>query len=123
MKNVKDEKFKTDLNDLGRMDRRTFVKVAGTTVGAIAFGTGLSKLIEPAMGAPVQLTKFVDALPIPPVATAGSNRKYRGADYYEISMNKLLNKFHRDLPSAYAYGYGGASYLGPTIVAKKGRKV
>jgi len=120
----KNEAMENDVSEASRINRRTFMKVAGTTVGAIALGTGLSKLIEPAMAAPpVRLTKFWDPLPIPPVATAGSNLTYPGADYYEISMARATHQFHGKLPFTPAYGYGGASYLGPTIVARKGTPV
>lgn len=132
-KNVKEnDTIENDVSEAYRINRRTFMKVAGATVGAIALGTGLSKLIEPAMGARMSLTKFVDPLPIPPVAGAVINPSYPFANYYEIAMapsldpavaGKLGHKFHRDLPYTQTYGYGGASYLGPTIVATKGTPV
>ncbi len=69
---LQDEKFTTELNDFGRMNRRTFVKMAGVTAGAVAFGGLSSSLLERA-SASVQVTqtplpgksipRFVDPLP------------------------------------------------------------
>ncbi len=107
--------------DFYRIDRRTFMKMAGATVGALALGTGLSKLIEPAMAvAPVRLRKFVDALVIPPVidTTLGGS--------YAISMVKgTTHKFNLNLPPTNTYSYFGGPpapgfhYLGPTILARR----
>ncbi len=69
------EKFENELstNDIYRMDRRTFVKAAGTAVGVLAFGTGLSSLTTHKALASVQvpqtpldprtIPKYVDAMP------------------------------------------------------------
>ncbi len=72
------------------------------------------------------LTKWVDALPIPPVATPAANPAYPKADYYEITLTAHQHQFHSDLGPAtvWTYGQGNTSvYLGPTIVAKSGKPV
>ena len=122
-KNVKEnDDIENDVSESYRINRRTFMKVAGATVGAIALGTGLSKLIEPAMAvAPVRLRKFVDALVIPPVldTTAGGT--------YNISMVPgTAHKFHSAFLPTKTYSYFDVApaldfhYLGPTIIAKRG---
>jgi len=111
------------------IDRRTFVKIVGTTGAAIAFGgVGLSRFIESAKAID-GLAKYVDPLVIPPVLTPNTTR-FRGKDYYEIPIVMgTTHKFHRDLPATKTYSYfgtppaGGFHYLGPTIVANKGRPV
>ncbi|HEY6881094.1 MAG TPA: multicopper oxidase domain-containing protein, partial [Polyangiales bacterium] len=57
------------------------------------------------------LTPFVDALPRLP--------KLAGADV-DLSATNAMHKFHRDLPATPTFGYGGASYLGPVIEARRG---
>lgn len=106
-----------------KMNRRTFVKLTGATIGAMTIGTGISGLIKPASAAP--LTKFTDALIIPPVAVPGVNASYPGADYYELSIQQFeSHKFHSSFPNpTKTYGIGGVAYLGPTIVATKNKKV
>ncbi len=116
MKEGIDEKNKKEFN----MNRRTFVKIAGATIGAAALGLRLP--LAQIADAAFPLTKFVDPLPIPPVAIP-NKVKYPGADYYEIPIvQATTHKFHRDLPPTTTYSYG-ADYLGPTIVAQKNRMV
>ncbi len=125
-----DEIDKNDLREKDQyiIDRRTFVKLAGTTAAAIAFGAGISRLVQPAQAA-MNLTKYVDALVIPPVLTPDTTT-YPGIDYYDMSMVQgTTHKFHRDLPPTNTYSYFGVApatgfhYLGPTIVANKGTPV
>jgi spore coat protein A len=132
-----DEEFKTELSDSGRMsmNRRTFMKIAGTTAGFIAFGGMSGKLIDVASAAtrPVtNLRKYAQTLPIPGVYTPGTNPLYPGADYYEISMAQFSQKLHPDLPLTPLWGYGVTNppigtplgtYPSKTIVATKGTKV
>jgi len=120
-----DDVVKNDVreNAIMRMNRRTFVKMAGVTAGAVALGTGLLRFIKPVMGVVGSLETYVDSLPIPPVATPGINMAYPGADYYEIPIvQATTHKFHRDLYPTNTYSYG-ADYLGPTIVAMRNKKV
>lgn len=121
-----DKGNKINTENIFRMDRRTFVKLAGTAAATIAFGSGLSRVVGPATGAPVSLKKYVDALVIPPALTPDITT-FLGKDYYEIPMVPgVTHKFHRDLPATDTYSYFGLSpapgfhYLGPTIIAKKG---
>ncbi|PWB55314.1 MAG: copper oxidase [Candidatus Methanoperedenaceae archaeon] len=130
-------------NDFLKMDRRTFVKVAGGVAGAIAFGGLSGHLIQrasAAAGTP-NITKFVDPLlsSIPKLIPV-ANDAYPGADYYEIEMKPGRFQFSSQLPvTALAginttWGYGGRDlankgplvflgYLGPTIEAQKGKTV
>jgi len=98
------------------------------TIAVIAFYATLpmaahaaSKSISP------NLTKWVDPLPIPPVARPGVNSVYPGADYYEITETQHTHQFHSQLGQATVrtYGQNGSPgvYLGPTIVAQTGKKV
>jgi spore coat protein A, manganese oxidase len=68
------------------------------------------------------LTKFLDALPIPPVAPQAANAPYAGVDYYEIAMKPGTWQFHSQLQPAPTWGYWaggtGIGYLGPTIEAR-----
>ncbi len=110
------------------INRRTFVKLAGTTAAALAFGgIGLPRLVLPVDAVP-NPTRYVDALPIPPVAKPVINVAYPGADYYEMSIKKnTSHRFHSQLPATDTYSYATkdvpADYLGPTIIAQKGKKV
>jgi spore coat protein A len=69
----------------------------------------------------VELTPFVDPLPIPPLAvpTAG---QIGGVATYDIEIREVSQKLHRDLPPTRVWGYDGM-YPGPTILAFKDRPV
>lgn len=73
------------------------------------------------------LTKWLDTLPIPPLATPQVNPLYPGADYYEITMTQHTHQFHSKLGQATVRTYGEngqpAVYLGPTILAQSGKPV
>jgi FtsP/CotA-like multicopper oxidase with cupredoxin domain len=78
------------------------------------------------------LRKFVDSLPIPPIATATPcTYSNQAADCYEIWLVEYTQKLHADLPATKLRGYvdapGGAmrtpSYLGPIIVAQRNKPV
>lgn len=69
---------------------------------------------------PNTITKFVDELPIPPVAK-DMYEKYPDTcdkNHYIITMKEAYHKFHSDFPSTYIWGYDGL-YPGPTIEAFK----
>jgi FtsP/CotA-like multicopper oxidase with cupredoxin domain len=87
------------------------------------------------------MRKFVDSLPLPnapnnlgsslPVAVPDTT-SYAGADYYEIALVEYEQQLHSDLPPTRLRGYvqevngtqvGTPQYLGPVIVAQKGRPV
>lgn len=88
--------------------RRKFLTVTGAAGAATLLPW--KKLVA----APRGLTRYVDALPIPPAidATAGG--------VFTLGMAAGTHQFHRDLLPTTAFGYGGAAYLGPTIVARSG---
>jgi hypothetical protein len=81
---------------------------------------------EAVTAAALNLTRWLDKLPIPPALTPDT-MKYPGKDYYEISMEQKNWQFHNDLAPRPSWGYwsgsSGIGYLGPTIVAQQGRPV
>jgi spore coat protein A len=68
----------------------------------------------------VQLAKFVDPLPIPPViqSTGFSD----GVPLYVVTMRQFRQKLHRDLPATTLWGYNGL-YPGPTFEARRGKPI
>jgi FtsP/CotA-like multicopper oxidase with cupredoxin domain len=102
-----------------RFTRRQFLK-AGAVAGAstlvpwrlpapwVARANGLPFLN------PSSLTRFIDPLPIPPTWTTA-----------ELAANGLtmasgMHRFSSQMGWTSTFGYGGASYLGPTIEAQAG---
>jgi spore coat protein A, manganese oxidase len=65
----------------------------------------------------IQLTPFVDPLPIPALAQPVSGVP-GGEAYYEMYIREVQQQLHRDLPPTTVWGYGG-TYPGPTIIAKR----
>lgn len=65
----------------------------------------------------VDLCPFVDALPIPGVATPVSGLA-GGEATYEIPMQQFTQQLHRDLAPTTVWGFAG-SYPGPTIEATR----
>jgi FtsP/CotA-like multicopper oxidase with cupredoxin domain len=59
------------------------------------------------------LSKFTEQLPIPPAIDA------TGGGAFNLPMAPSMHRFHADLPLTPTWGYGGATYLGPTIEAKR----
>ncbi len=116
-KHVIDEKFKTELTDLGRMNRRTFVKMAGMAAGAVAFGgIGLPKLIPGAEAAipggsldPNTIPKYATSLINPGVMPKSRNLDGFTGDYYEIAVRQFQQQV---LPTTDING----NTLGPTTV-------
>lgn len=70
---------------------------------------------------PIPLEKFVDALPIPAVATPTTGVA-GGAAHYDIAVREFWHTIHRDLPATRMWGYNG-TYPGPTISTRKGQAV
>ncbi|NOX59181.1 MAG: multicopper oxidase family protein [Planctomycetes bacterium] len=66
---------------------------------------------------PVVLAPFVDALPIPPVATPTVGTIGLAATY-DIEMVQIEQQLHRDLPPTTLWTYNG-TYPGPTILARR----
>ncbi|MCA9190985.1 MAG: multicopper oxidase domain-containing protein [Planctomycetales bacterium] len=104
------------------MSRRKFLKTSiAFSAAVLAPWSGNVRSVYAAAKSP-KLKKFVDPLPIPPVATPDM-ATYPGSDYYTLSMAQGTHQFHRQLPPTPAWGYGGAGYLGPTIEAQSGVSV
>ncbi len=68
----------------------------------------------------MQLPKFTDALPIPPVLKPKDSKA--GVPYYTVKMKEFQQKLHRDLPTTTLWGYEGI-YPGPTIKVHRGEKI
>ncbi|WP_266158634.1 multicopper oxidase family protein [Dyella silvatica] len=73
---------------------------------------------------PASLSRFVDALPIPPVAHATDKRTHpaypgRTLPCYHMEMRAFKARLHRDLPATPMWGYNGLS-PGPTIDTARG---
>lgn len=101
------------------IERRSFLKVAtASAVGALLFdgialtGTGASVMAQSSL-----LSRFTEQLPIPPVIDA------RGGGSFNLAMAPGVHSFHSSLPPTPAWGYGGASYLGPTFQTMRGMPI
>jgi spore coat protein A len=73
----------------------------------------------------IQLTPYVDALPLPGPATPSEGMP-GGAATYDITMEEIQQQLHSELPltTIWAYNDGtGAFYPGPVIVARSGEPV
>ena len=129
-----------------RMNRRTFVKLAGATVGALALGRvmgfdpmpadafyngpGLAKFIQPIRGVfPLDPNGI-------PVAVPDGTQKWKGskksAQHYTIDIKEFQDSLHSNLGATTLWGYkprntlGGTvaqRHLGGIIVAHKGKPV
>jgi len=117
----------------GSVGRRRAVRAWLTAMAlSLVFVFGLTSV---AAAAPSPLMpKWVDQLPVPPVATPTFKPFYSlWADYYEINMSASKHQFNTGLPkpedmttnNVWTYGQPGQNpvLLGPTIVAKTGRPV
>lgn len=108
---------------LSRRDliRRGVCAAAGAVLtGSIpAFDQTAPPMFSPAwVRSGVDLTPYVDPLPIPPVIDTASS----GDRAIEIQMRQFRQKVHRDLPPTTLWGFNG-SCPGPTIEARRGRQV
>jgi spore coat protein A len=98
--------------------RRTFLltsTLAPFTVRAASTAPALN---------PDTLAKFVDPLPIPPIAKSAGLRAVPGqasvkVPYYRVAMQQIERKLHRDLPATRLWCCGGAS-PGPTFETRSG---
>src|SRR5688500_7478632 len=106
--------MESNIND--GIERRSFLKVVTAgTIGALLFD-GLASTASRAsvMAQSSLLSRFTEQLPIPPVIDA------RGGGSFNLSMVPGMHSFHSSLPSTPTWGYGGASYLGPTFQTMRG---
>lgn len=102
----------------GTFTRRRFLQVGAATGGVLALPVhwGRIAVAQPFVD-PEALARYVDPLPVPPVWTTGQLAA-RG-----LTMASSTHVFHRDLGPTPTFGYGGATYLGPTILARRGNPV
>jgi spore coat protein A len=73
---------------------------------------------------PTSLARFVDALPVPSIARAESQRSHpaypgRKLPYHRIEMRECKVALHRDIPTTRLWAYNG-QFPGPTIEARRG---
>jgi len=70
---------------------------------------------------PNTLARFVDPLPVPPVARQAGERHihHNPVPFYRLAMRRFETKLHRDLPPTPLWGFG-ASVPGPTIETRSG---
>ena len=75
---------------------------------------------------PIVLTKYLDPLPIPPVATPTSGTP-GGTATYDFTIKESKATFHSELPQTTVWGFDdgthGAGFLGPTIEARTNQPV
>jgi spore coat protein A len=74
---------------------------------------------------PIQLTPYIDALPVPGPATPVSGTS-GGAATYDISMKEFQQQLHSELPPTTVWGYDdgtGPGTPGPVIEARSGLPV
>jgi len=126
------------------LSRRRFLMGAGGLIGVYALSDVMRVARAQAMHMPMQqrmamptlaapkvpivnpahLARFVDPLPIPPVARSTELRTHpaypgKKLAYHRIEMRAFRAKLHRDLPATPMWGYNGLS-PGPTIEAMRG---
>jgi spore coat protein A, manganese oxidase len=98
-----------------QIGRRSFLKFAGGTAAG-AFLLSHVDILTRRFSVLAQtggLSKFTEQLPIPPTIDA------TGGGSFNLSMAPAMHRFHADLPLTPTWGYGGASYLGPTFEARR----
>jgi len=111
------------------LTRREFLKRSGFLTAAAAIGTGGSMMPQsPRRSAPLvnpkKLARFVDRLPIPPIAKSSglrpdpSNHSHL-VPYYRVEIREFEDKLHRDLRPTRQWGYD-ASVPGPTFETRSG---
>jgi spore coat protein A, manganese oxidase len=99
-----------------QLSRRRFLRLAGAAGAGLALPVRLggAALAQAPIVDPDSLTMFRDPLPVPGRWPAG-RLAARG-----LRMAPSTHQFHSELPGTPTWGYGGASYLGPTIEARRG---
>jgi len=100
----------------------------GGLVGATLVTLGAQRVAQVVQAPPAldpnTLARFVDPLPIPPIARATGYRRSptdpgRKVPLYRIEMRQFAAKLHRDLKPTRQWGYD-ASVPGPTIETRSG---
>ena len=109
------------------LTRREFLRKGGL-VGATLVTLGAQRVAQVVQAPPAldpnTLARFVDPLPIPPIARATGYRRSptdpgRKVPLYRIEMRQFAAKLHRDLKPTRQWGYD-ASVPGPTIETRSG---
>ena len=109
--------------------RRQFLQNSGWLVAGLAARQDQNNprrkgiIVRPLL-VPDKLEKFVDALPIPPLARASGKRpnpedRKEMLPYYRIAMRPLSYKVHRDMNPTQMWGYR-ENFPGPTLEARSG---
>lgn len=100
--------------------RRRFLGQAGVfATGLLLTETGsamahMDAAMSDAVLGPGELTPFVDALSLPPIAKssgtrANPERKGEQIPYYKVAMREMHVKLHRDLPATRVWGFNDSS--------------
>jgi spore coat protein A, manganese oxidase len=120
--------------------RRRFLCRAGSLIGGYALAdvlhatsarTAPMRMAMPTLAPPkvplvnpATLARFVDPLPVPPIARPAGRRTHpaypgRSLPYYRMAMHAFSARLHRDLPPTPLWGYDGRS-PGPTFETVRG---
>ncbi len=114
-----------------RITRREFLKTAGALGAGLATGLYGFQAGRPARAAqvpktldPNSIAKFVDQLPVPPIARSSLLRPSPAdpsirVPFHRIEMSQIEAKVHRDLKPTRMWSYGGCS-PGPTFETRSG---
>jgi FtsP/CotA-like multicopper oxidase with cupredoxin domain len=96
--------------------RRDFLKLAAgsTALTFLHSKTQIFAQKHTSIGKLAGLSKFTEQLPIPPKINA------TGGGTFNLPLAASAHSFHSSLPAAETWGYGGASYLGPTFEVRRG---
>ncbi|MCU6708869.1 multicopper oxidase [Paenibacillus sp. J5C_2022] len=68
----------------------------------------------------MELPRFIDKLPVPPVLKPVSSKG--GVRYYEATMSQFYQSLHSSMPDTKVWGYEGI-YPGPVIEVSKGERI
>jgi spore coat protein A len=96
-----------------KFTRRRFLRRSLAAGAALALPWRLQARAEDGVDG-TTLTRYVDALPIPPDWSSGK------LSAMGLTMAESVHQFHSELGPSKSWGYAGASYLGPTIQATRG---
>ena len=87
-----------------RTKRRVYLLALGVAWSVLAVGW-LAGVARADGGVSPPMTKWVDPLPVPPVASPRPNSSFKQSDYYEIAMSAHQHRFHSDLSPATVWTY------------------
>jgi spore coat protein A len=103
------------------LTRRRLLQTGAAAGVAVTFPWSIRRAY-PQTATPIdgsQLTKYVDALPIPSVLSPTSP----GGSHYRVEMSEFSQQLHRNLPNpTTVWGYNG-SYPGPTFETRKNKPI